>query len=227
MKNELGLFEKTNKILVSSRDVAERFEKRHDNIVTAIEGLIEDSKGYPFQKEAPMFIKQSYIHEQNKQEYVEYLLNKRAFVLLMMRLKGEVAFDMQNKYIDCFEQMEALLRERQTTDWQKTRKHGKLVRREETDAIQLLIPYAEEQGSKNALMLHVNYSKLVNKIVGVEAGQRELLSHKNLMLIVILEDMITRTILEEMERGTFYKNIYKLCKDKAEQFAKLAYIQAV
>ena len=46
------------------------------------------------------------------------------------------------------------------------------------------------------------------------------------MHIAIIEDMITRTIFEEMERGIYYKNIYRICKDKAAQFAKLTYIQA-
>lgn len=223
--HELGLFERKNKVYVSSRIIAERFEKRHDNVITTIEGLIKDSRGCPFEKEAPEFIEQSYIHPQNGQEYREYVINKRAFVLVMMRLKGEIAFVMQNRYIDAFESMEAALAERQTTDWLKTRENGKLIRRNETDAIQQLIPYAEEQGSKNmAKQAYRIYSKMVNKIAGVETGERDKASYKQLMTIAMLEDMIQHTIQEEMKRDVYYKKIYQICKQKAEQFAGLMYL---
>jgi len=221
MKNELGLFEKKNKVLVSSRDVAEKFNKHHFSIVNTIDGIIKDSEGYQFRIDTPIFQKQSFLNEQNGQEYVEYLLNKRAFVLLMMRLKGEIVFDMQNKYIDHFEEMESLIRERATTEWLETRKKGKLVRRQETDAIQQLIPYAITQGSKNATKLYMTYSKLVNATVGIESGMRDKIPFKQLMQITMLEDMITSTIFEKMSTNVYYKEIYKICKAKSEQFASL------
>ena len=227
MKNELGLFEKKNQILVSSRVVAEKFSVRHDNLVnTTIKGILKDMEGSPEFQDTPLFQKQHYIHEQNNQEYLEYLLNKRAFLLVMMRLKGIVAYVLQNQYIDAFEQMEVALRERQTTDWLQTREKGKMIRRQETDAIQQLIPYAQEQGSQNALKLYMTYSKLVNSIMGIESGKRKQATGKQLMQISLLEDMITNTIIEEMGKGVYYKEVYKICKKKAELFAGLTYIDS-
>lgn len=71
----------------------------------------------------------------------------------------------------------------------------------------------------------MTYTKLVNKTVGLPAGGRESASYKDLMLVAMLEDMISNTILEEVANGTFYKTIYQKCKAKVEQFAKLAYIK--
>jgi hypothetical protein len=128
-------------------------------------------------------------------------------------------------YIDRFEQMEAALRERQSTDWLQTRKNGKLTRRGATDAIQQLIPYAEAQGSTNiAKTAYSNYTKMVNKAIGLESGERETAPYKTLMLVSLLEDIISKTIIEEMDTGTFYKNIYLKCKDKVNQFVSLAYL---
>jgi len=236
MKNELMLFESKGAVVVSSRIVAERFEKRHDNVMSAIKTVIEFintinsdiENGFNALKIKAVkdYFIESYYIDAKGETRPEFLLTRKGFSKVAMGFTGEKADIWQFAYIDAFDAMESALRERQSTDWLKTREKGKLIRREETDAIQQLIPYAEAQGSKNALMFYTNYSKLVNKVVGVESGQREFLKHKDLMLIAIIEDMITRTIFEEMERGIYYKNIYHICKDKAMQFAKLTYIRA-
>jgi len=222
MKNELGLFEKKNKILVSSRVVAERFGKRHDNVIRDIKGII---RGLLKIEETPLsayFTESSYTNEQNNQEYFEYLLTKDGFLMYIFSFQGNELFKM--RYIKRFDEMGAALRERQTTDWLQTREKGKMIRRQETDVIQQLIPYAQEQGSQNALKLYMVYSKLVNSIMGIESGKRNQATGKQLMQISLLEDMITNTIIEEMGKGMFYKEIYKICKKKAELFAGLVYI---
>jgi len=122
--------------------------------------------------------------------------------------------------------MRQALLERQSTDWLQTREKGKLIRRNETDVIQQLIPYAEEQGSRNAKLFYVNYSKLVNKAIGIETGKREFATHKQLMLVSLLEDIISNTIREEMAKGVYYKEIYQICKRKVDQFVGLAYLDA-
>ncbi len=219
MKNELMLFESRGKILVNSRVVAERFNKEHKNILRDIGNLMAQNCAVK-----SMFLKSEYVVRGKK--FPEYLMDRDGFSLLVMGFTGKGALNWKLKYIEAFNTMETALRERQTTDWLKTRKKGKLIRREETDAIQLLIPYAEEQGSKNARMFYVNYSKMVNKAVGLESGEREHASHKTLMLIALMEDIISNTIAEEMERNTYYKAIYQKCKSKIECFVALAYLKA-
>ena len=141
--------------------------------------------------------------------------------------KSEKGRQARKYFIECEKKYIALLMERQSSDWLLIRQNGKLIRRNETDAIQKLIPYAESQGSKNARMFYVNYSALVNKQVGLKSKQRDIATWEQLQAIRMLEDMITRTIQELMAMDVYYKDIYKICKSKAEQFAQLTYLAAV
>lgn len=221
--NELMLFEKHDKAVVSSRVIAERFSKRHHDVMLAINGKIKNLTTEKFVV-TNYFIESKYTHNGNI--YKEYLLTRDGFCFIVMGFNGKQADLWKLKYIDAFNHMEAYIRERQTTEWLQTRKQGKLTRRNETDSIQKLIPYAVEQGSKNSHMFYTNYSKLVNKTAGIESGQREFASHKDLMVVAMIEDMICKTIDEEIQKGTYYKEIYKKCKAKAEQFAMLTYLTA-
>ena len=220
--SNLSLFENKGQILVSSRVVAKDFEKQHNNVLRDVRNI---SEGMLKLEHTPneYFIESQYTNPQNHQEYSEFLLTRKGFLMYVFSFQGNEAFKM--KYIEEFDRMESLLRERQTTDWLKTREQGKLIRRQETDAIQKLIPYAEGQGSKSASQyMYTNYTNLVNKIVGLQTGKRGEASVKELMLVALLEDIIMKTIEEEIAKGVYYKEIYKACKAKAYQFANLAYL---
>ena len=157
------------------------------------------------------------------EQYYELNEPQASFLLTLMRnSKKVVAFKLA--LVKEFYRMRLILMERRTTDWLQTREKGKLIRRDETDAIQMLIPYAEEQGSRNANRYYSNYSKLVNGAVGLESGQRETAPYKTLMMVALMEDIISHTIIDEMGRGIYYKNIYQICKDKINNFASLAYL---
>lgn len=217
MKNELELFEHREEAVVSSRVVAERFGKRHDHVLRNIENLITQNWGAK-----KLFYHSTY--EVRGRYYKEYLMNRDGFSLVVMGFTGKEALDWKLKYIKAFNAMEAFIRERQSTEWLITRKNGKLVRRNETDTIANLIDYAKQQGSRNASKLYMAYSKLVNSLVGIEAGQRDRCPWKTLMAITMIEDMILHTVDEEMQGGTHYKQIYKVCKDKGAQMIQFMYL---
>lgn len=224
MLNNLMLFERKDQVVISSRTIAERFEKEHFHILRDIRTLEE---GISKNGDTPQkyFIASSWTNPQNGQTYTEYLCTRDGFSLLVMGFTGDQALSWKIRYIEAFNQMEAVLRERQTSEWLVTRKQGKLVRRGETDALALLIPYAEAQGSKNMAKQAYNiYTKLVNTLVGIDAGQRNHVPFKTLTTISFLEDMINHTVAEEMERGVYYKEIYRKCKANGEQIMRFAYL---
>ncbi len=224
MKNELMVFEHREHAVVSTRIIASNFRKRHDNLIVSVRGLIG---GLLKNKETPAkyFIRNSYVDDQNGQSYPEYLCTRDGFVLLVMGFTGEEALEWKLKYIDAFNKMEAFINERQSSEWLMTRKQGKLMRRAETDTLANLIEYAEAQGSRNMRKrAYTVYSKLVNDLVGVESGQRDSVPFKTLSVIMFLEDMILHTAEEEMEKGTHYKEIYRVCKANGEQIMKFAYL---
>jgi Rha family phage regulatory protein len=217
------IFERKEQAVVSSRVIAERFEKGHFHLLRDIKDLLEGiSKNGDTPKK--YFIRSEYINEQNGQAYPEYLCTRDGFSLLAMGFTGQKALEWKLKYIDVFNQMESFIKERQSSEWLLTRKQGTLIRRSETDTIANLIDYAKAQGSRHANMFYITYSKLVNSLVGIEAGQRDKVPFKVIATIGFLEDMILHTVEEEMQKGTHYKNIYQICKANGEQIMKFAYL---
>lgn len=219
MKNELMLFEHREQAVVSSRTIAENFGKQHQHVTQAIENLISENSLVK-----KMFFK-SYYETDRGRAYKEYLMNRDGFSLLVMGFTGEKALDWKLKYIKAFNAMESFIKERQSSEWLMTRKQGKLIRRNETDTLANLIEYAESQGSRNMRKQgYTIYSKLVNSLVGIEAGTRDQVPFKTLSTIMFLEDMILHTIDEEMSSGAHYKEIYKKCKANGEQIMRFAYL---
>ena len=132
------------------------------------------------------------------------------------------------EYIRFLENQNQMLRQalwnKQNSEWLQTRKQGKLARRNETDAIATLILYAKEQGSKNADKMYLTYSKLVNNLVGINAGMRDIVSFETLINIGKLEDLFTKLIIDGMENKMYYKEIYKECKRIGNNF--MAFLNA-
>lgn len=226
--------------------MAQDFGKRHQEVLYAIEGRKCtcdgigckkcQKRGYQqlglFQEISDkshlskMFTK-SYYGDSAGRTQREYIMNRDGFALLAMGFTGQRAIEWKLKYIRVFNAMEAFITERQSSEWLMTRKQGKLIRRNETDTIANLIDYAKSQGSQSADRMYMVYSKLVNSLVGIDAGQRDSVPFKTISTIMFLEDMILHTVDEEMQKGTHYKDIYKACKANGEQIMRFAYLPAL
>ena len=154
-----------------------------------------------------------------------YELNEPQATFLMTLLRNsEKVVKFKLKLTKEFYKMRTALMERTSTEWLQTRKQGKLIRRDQTDSIAELIEYAKGQGSKNADKMYLTYTKLANKAVGIQAGQREFVSFKVLTTIGMIEDMVLNVVREEMQNGTYYKEIYQKCKAKTNAIVELAYL---
>ena len=95
--------------VVSSREVANNFEKQHKHVLECIENLKEGVA----EKSADLFIESKYQHQQNKQWYKEYLLTRDGFSLLVMGFTGAKALEWKLKYIEAFNKMEQYIKEQQ------------------------------------------------------------------------------------------------------------------
>lgn len=229
----LGIINKNNKAVISSRVVAQRFGKEHNSILKTISGetrkgkhingLIDEitnSSGNPLQ-----YFALSEYKDNSGKKNKEYLLTRDGFSLLAMGFTGKKALDWKLKYIQAFNAMESFIREKLSSEWQETRIKGKLARRNETDVIMTkLIPLAISQGSKNAGKLYMTYSKLVNSCVGVPAKSRDKVTKRVLDVIYNLENLIEHVIIEEVEKETYYKDIYQICKGKCKLLVELSYL---
>lgn len=105
----IEILESEGQLVVSSRQVAEDFGKRHDSVLRDIENLIE-GVGSP-QNCGSLFISTTYQHEQNKQHYKEYLLTRDGFSLLVMGFTGSKALKWKLRYIEAFNNMEEHIKE--------------------------------------------------------------------------------------------------------------------
>lgn len=211
---------KNNEAVCTSLQISEKFGKRHDHVVRDIENLL---CGIPKSGET-YFRKSSYTNEQNGQEYPMYYMNRDGFSLLVMGFKGKKALEWKLQYIKAFNQMESMLKERNTQLWVEQRKQGKLTRQAETDVIKKLVEYAKEQGSEHSQMLYTTYSKLANKMAGID--DRDLATVSQLNELSFIENIILNQIRVGMERKMHYKDIYKDCKKQIELFKDVAYLNA-
>ena len=158
-------------------------------------------------------------------EYKDKKGEKRPMFLLTLNQAKQVLLR-ESKYvrraiINYIEVLEQAIIDKAKNEWLLTRQQGKLVRREETDAIQDLIEYAKSQGSEHSSNLYMIYSKLVNSIVGIKANSRDKVDFGILMLIRQLEDIFTKIILNSMENKIYYKEIYQICKKQGIQFMQI------
>lgn len=70
---------KGNEIVCNSLQVAEKFHKRHDNVLRAIEGLFKN------EETKSMFVSSNYTEVQNRQVYRMFYMNRDGFSLLANR----------------------------------------------------------------------------------------------------------------------------------------------
>lgn len=222
----LGIINKNDKVLVSSRIVAERFKKEHKNVIAKIDRTIENwNKDTELKtKLSEYFIISTYKDSSGKSNR-EYLLSRDGFSYVVMGFTGRDSDLWKVKYIEAFNKMELFMRERLSSEWQETRIKGKLARRNETDIIMTkLIPLSISQGSKNAGKLYMTYSKLVNSCVRIPSNSRDKATKRILDVIYNLENLIEHVISEEVDKGTYYKDIYQICKGKCKLLVELSYL---
>lgn len=214
------VFLKNEDAMTDSLIVAEAFKKRHDHVVRAIENLIE---GLPKNEDTPMFIKAWYKHPQNGERYTKYLMNRDGFSLLVMGFTGKKALEWKLKYIDAFNKMESVIREKTTLAWVETRQYGKLTRKAETDTIKRLIEYAKEQGSEHSDKLYLTYTKLANSMAGI--SKRDESTTEQLNTLSLMENIILHVIDTGILAQKHYKEIYKDCKARMVAVKDLAFIE--
>lgn len=208
---------KNNKAVCTSLQVAEKFEKRHNNVMRDIRGLLKN------EQTQQMFKLSSYVEKQNGQEYSMCYMNRDGFSLLAMGFTGEKALNWKIQYIKAFNTMEEMLKERNTQLWIDTRQNNKENRLKETDVIKQLADYAKEQGSTHSDKLYVVYTKLAKSVTG---GKRDNVSVSELNNLTLVESIILQTIQIDMSMQMHYKEIYKDCKNRIEQFMNIAYLTA-
>ena len=214
--NEL-VYLRNEEAMTDSLMVAEKFNKRHDNVLKDIREL-ECSEEFRLLN----FEETRYKNEQGHFQPM-YRITRDGFTFLAMGYRGKKAAKFKEDYIKAFNSMESILREKSTQAWIETRQQGKLTRRAETDTLQRLVEYAKEQGSTHSDKLYITYTKLANKMAGVE--RRDMASVMQLNNLSMMETIILHMVDTGILMGKHYKDIYKDCKARLETVSELAYLK--
>lgn len=148
---EIAKFNKREVTVVTSLDVAETFEKRHDNVIRDITDL-RCSKEFRLLN----FEESSYFNEQNH-KLPMYYITRDGFTLLAMGYTGEKAMKFKEAYIKQFNAMEKALQ-------------GKLIEREKGIVVRQSLTKALQQSNKNERMHGHAYSTYTNCIYNVLFG---------------------------------------------------------
>lgn len=204
--------------VTTSLKVAEHFNKRHTNVIRAIENILTDNTELKI--ELSEMFKKSLYTDTTGRKLPMYYMNRDGFTLLAMGFTGKRATEWKIQYINAFNSMESILSEKRTEAWVETRKYGKLTRKAETDMINQLVEYAKSQGSTHSYMLYTAYSKLADKILGIT--DRDIATIRQLNNLELIERIILHEIESGMIEGLDYHDIYKSCKKAVEHFGEFA-----
>lgn len=104
--DEIILKEENGQVLASSREVAEKFGKRHDSVLRDIDNLIKSDSTILWSE---MFRETTYTNSRGK-NYRCFDMNRDGFSLLCMGFTGKEALEWKLKYINAFNQMEEKLK---------------------------------------------------------------------------------------------------------------------
>ena len=89
---------KEGKLVVSSRVIAEQFNKRHSDVLAQLEGIILENENV-----RSLIISSTYEVEGQNRKYKEYLLTEKGFTLYIFNIQGYN--DIKLAYINEFERM--------------------------------------------------------------------------------------------------------------------------
>lgn len=188
-------------VFADTLQIAEHFGKRHKNVLQAIDNLSSEVR-------ARLNFQPSKYNDSSGKSNKKYLLDRDAFSFIVMGFTGQDADKWKLNYISAFNQMESIIRERNSSEWQLSRQNGKMVRKMEADVIADFIVYAMNSGSENSQMYYKHFSELVNKTAGIINGEREFLTPQLLAIVGTIEIKVAELIKELMAKGLYYKEIY-------------------
>lgn len=162
---------------------------------------------------------------------VEYaILNETqaTFLITLMR-NNEKVVDFKEKlsiaFINQRKIIQQLISQQAQPTWINVRKDGKVIVNQKSDVIDTFIKYAIKQGSNSAKWYHANFAKMENQAMFIfeqkYPNMREVLTIKQLMQVATADDIIEKAIKEGMEQELFYKDVFKLAKERIIKYVEI------
>jgi Rha family phage regulatory protein len=215
---------KKNQVVTDSLIVARDFSKQHKDVLRAIDTIKTQIQPAQF---CARYFETMYKDEKGEMRR-KYLVNFDGFSLLVMGFNGKKAMKWKLAYQAEFNRMKQIIKERETIDWKNTRTNGKIERKDFTDLLQQLVGYAQAQNYKGAKWTFSQYTKLINKALGIKQGKntRDCCTTKQLNMINQLEESLTHVINDGMQHNAPAGAIYKKCKQYCDHYLNMLFIDS-
>ena len=219
-KTALVIHGKNNQIIVDSRDLAQEFGRRHDNVIQTINKLLAD-------KTVSLLECKERDYKKRGRDYRCYELNKAGFLKAMPFMGGRKSREGQRRLVDAFLEQESKLerqsKEREKFAYQIARLSGKDSRAILTEVIQKFIVYATRQSSGSADRYYCIITKLVYQALissqPKASSIRELLTAIQLSHLSTIELTAAQALDDDMQSGVAYKVIYQRLKSTLNEFS--------
>ena len=194
---------KRGKFVKLGHDTLLKIIKKEFNLKIDLENIFEMLKEKEQLNFEPMFIDGIFIStykDSYDREQIMFILTIDQAKQVLLRESRIV----RSKVIEYLNLVEKRIR-------QLERKKGITARKEETEAIKMLLEYGNIPKEKHNLY-YMTYSKLPFVALGMKRVERDKLPADDLELIKELENIIEKTILKGIVKKLDAKAIYKECK---------------
>ena len=216
---------KNNEPLTTSLIVARELKRTHKSIANMI-------KLYRKDFEEMGIIGEFQMSQRNGNNAIFYHLNEQhlTFLIMMLRVKqneNDRVLDFKKRITKEFFSMRKWILEQKTQkqnqQYIETRNKSKIGRKQETDIIKTFIEYAKSQGSKSADKYYMIFSKMENSAFFILKEKfpnvRGVLNMGQLSKIIVADMIVKTAIIEGMEKGLLYKDIFQLAKKRVVDMA--------
>lgn len=209
---------KGNDVFTNSKVIADGTNNQHESVVAIIRKYEKDILDF-----GNIDFSDLKSGKRGQPERVYYLNEEQATFVITLLRNSKIVVKFKKELVRQFYAMRRFILEKQSKLWGETRIANKENRLKETDVIKLLVDYAKEQGSTHSDKLYVTYTKLAKSVIG---GNRYNITVSDLNNLTLVESIILQTIRIDMSMGMHYKDIYRDCKNRIEQFADITYLSA-
>ena len=209
---------KGNDVFTNSKVIADGTNNQHESVVAIIRKYEKDILDF-----GNIDFSDLKSGKRGQPERVYYLNEEQATFVITLLRNSKIVVKFKKELVRQFYAMRRFILEKQSKLWGETRIANKENRLKETDVIKLLVDYSKEQGSTHSDKLYVTYTKLAKSVIG---GNRDNITVSDLNNLTLVESIILQTIRIDMSMGMHYKDIYRDCKNRIEQFADITYLSA-
>ena len=156
---------------------------------------------------------------------VAFLNEQQATFLITLLRNNEIVLDFKSELVDWFYKMREVLRNHQDPQWQTTRFDVKEGYKTLSAAVHDLYEFAKAHGCKaSEKVFYMNFAKLINKTLGIDAGTRDELAAWQLYEIEKLQFIARTVIAGLLAQGADYHEPYRQTKSTLESYARLSFI---